>query len=73
MLGSRKSRGYYFEMICADFLAGASLEPPNSRTLFDSVRRLPGLLSLSQKSELAKDLTRIDERSPVEKSSDQTQ
>ena len=26
MLGSDKSRGYCLEMICADFLAGASLE-----------------------------------------------
>src|SRR5262252_5135977 len=26
MLGSDKSRGYLFEMICADFLAGASVE-----------------------------------------------
>jgi hypothetical protein len=27
MLGSDKSRGYCLEMICADFLAGAALEP----------------------------------------------
>jgi hypothetical protein len=26
MLGNDKSRGYCLEMICADFLAGASLE-----------------------------------------------
>jgi hypothetical protein len=26
MLGSEKSRGYCLEMICADFLAGASLD-----------------------------------------------
>jgi len=26
MLGSDKSRGYCLEMICADFLAGASLD-----------------------------------------------
>ena len=30
MLGSDKSRGYSLEMICADFLAGASLETDNS-------------------------------------------
>jgi hypothetical protein len=26
MLGTDKSRGYWLEMICADFLAGATLE-----------------------------------------------
>jgi hypothetical protein len=60
MLGSQKSRGYCFEMICADFLAGASLEAPTSRTLVDSVRRLLDLLPPSQKSELAKGLTRVE-------------
>jgi hypothetical protein len=29
MLGTDKSRGYCLEMICADFLAGASLEEPH--------------------------------------------
>ena len=29
MLGTNKSRGYSLEMICADFLAGAALEPDN--------------------------------------------
>jgi len=29
MLGTDKSRGYCLEMICADFLAGASLENGN--------------------------------------------
>jgi hypothetical protein len=28
MLGTDKSRGYCLEMICADFLAGASIEMP---------------------------------------------
>jgi hypothetical protein len=27
MLGTDKSRGYCLEMVCADFLAGANLEP----------------------------------------------
>ena len=31
MLGSDKSRGYCLEMICADFLAGVSLETGNTR------------------------------------------
>jgi len=33
MLGSDKSRGYCLEMICADFLAGASLETGDQNTL----------------------------------------
>ena len=33
MLGSDKSRGYCLEMICADFLAGASLESDNRESL----------------------------------------
>ena len=33
MLGSDKSRGYCLEMICADFLAGASLESIDNKTL----------------------------------------
>jgi hypothetical protein len=31
MLGSDKSRGYYMEMICADFLAGANLDDQRTR------------------------------------------
>jgi hypothetical protein len=46
MLGSDKSRGYCLEMICADFLAGASLDDGNPDTLLDSIIRffkfLPG-------------------------------
>ena len=40
MLGSEKSRGYCLEMICADFLAGASLESGNRDAL------LPALTSI---------------------------
>ena len=54
MLGAKKSRGYCFEMICADFLAGASLEDTNSRTLIDSVLRLVALLPQSQRCELVR-------------------
>ena len=39
MLGSDKSRGYCLEMICADFLAGASLEIGNPEILLQSVSR----------------------------------
>jgi len=40
MLGSDKSRGYCLEMICADFLAGASLNDDNSDALLASTQRL---------------------------------
>jgi len=39
MLGTDKSRGYCLEMICADFLAGASLERGNTEILLRSVSR----------------------------------
>jgi len=39
MLGSDKSHGYCLEMICADFLAGASLEAGNSSLLLESIER----------------------------------
>src|SRR5277367_3800049 len=44
MLGSDKSRGYMLEMICADFLAGANLDPENSHSLITSLNRLVGFL-----------------------------
>jgi hypothetical protein len=40
MLGSDKSRGYCLEMICADFLAGATLENGNPDALLQSVARV---------------------------------
>ena len=40
MLGSDKSRGYCLEMICADFLAGVSLEAGNRDALLPSLARL---------------------------------
>jgi hypothetical protein len=46
LLGSDRSRGYCLEMICADFLAGASLENGNPDVLLQSALRffkfLPG-------------------------------
>src|SRR5450631_3096930 len=46
MLGSDKSRGYCLEMICADFLAGASMDGGNPEILLRSISRyfkfLPG-------------------------------
>jgi len=46
MLGTDKSRGYCLEMICADFLAGASLDNEDPSLLLQSISRffkfLPG-------------------------------
>ena len=48
MLGTDKSRGYCLEMICADFLAGASSDSQNPETLLYSVTRFFQLLSGEQ-------------------------
>jgi hypothetical protein len=50
LLGSDKPRGYCLEMICADFLAGASLDH-DPHTLLVSVSRLVQLLPEPQKLE----------------------
>jgi hypothetical protein len=46
MLGTDKSRGYFLEMICADFLAGANLDSEDPTVLLQSISRffkfLPG-------------------------------
>jgi len=52
MLGGQKSRGYCLEMICADFLAGASLEDPDPRTLSNLIRRFFEFLPAGEKHEL---------------------
>ena len=52
MLGSDKSRGYCLEMICADFLAGANLQPTNPEALCLAVHRLVNLLSPEQQQDL---------------------
>src|ERR1022692_148286 len=39
MLGTDKSRGYCLEMICADFLAGASIDGGNPEILLQSLSR----------------------------------
>ena len=56
MLGSDKSRGYCLEMICADFLAGASLEGGNPEVLLWSVSRLFKLLPNQQQQQLVTEL-----------------
>jgi hypothetical protein len=39
MLGTDKSRGYCLEMICADFLAGATLDNEHQSLLLQSMSR----------------------------------
>ena len=51
MLGSDKSRGYCLEMICADFLAGASVQNGDQDMLLASVVRLFGMLPAQQRDE----------------------
>jgi hypothetical protein len=53
MLGSDKSRGYCLEMICADFLAGASLDSGQPELLLHTISRLFGFLSGEQKQAFA--------------------
>jgi hypothetical protein len=54
MLGSDKCRGYCLEMICADFLAGASLDKGNSAVLLLSAVRFFTFLSAEQKQDFLK-------------------
>jgi len=49
MLGTDKSRGYCLEMICADFLAGASLENRDPRAIETSMKQLLSFLSLADR------------------------
>jgi hypothetical protein len=52
MLGTGKSRSYCLEMIAADFLAGASLEPGAENVLFLALARLIGILPVAQRLQL---------------------
>ena len=56
MLGTQKSRGYCLEMICADFLAGATLDDANPSVFSVSVRRLVELLPGPERLEFIKTL-----------------
>jgi hypothetical protein len=49
MLGSDKARGYCLEMICADFLAGASIDGNNPEALLQSLARYYRLLPATQR------------------------
>src|SRR5438046_3488785 len=50
MLGTDKSRGYCLEMICADFLAGASLDTGDPKLLLESISRFFKFLPGEQKT-----------------------
>ena len=52
MLGTDKSRGYCLEMICADFLAGVSLETGNEDVLLSALTRLIRSLPMPQRARL---------------------
>jgi len=53
MLGTDKSRGYCLEMICADFLAGASLDSGQPELLLHTISRLFRFLPGEQKQAFA--------------------
>ena len=57
MLGSDKSRGYCLEMICADFLAGASLDSGQPELLLQTISRLFTFLPGEQKQAFAELVT----------------
>ena len=57
MLGSDKSRGYCLEMICADFLAGASLDSGQQDVLLRTISRLFTFLPCEQKQAFAELVT----------------
>jgi hypothetical protein len=59
MLGSDKSRGYCLEMICADFLAGVSLETGNQDALLSSLTRLVLGLPVPQRDQLFESIHEI--------------
>ena len=59
MLGSDKSRGYCLEMICADFLAGVSLETGNQDALLSGLTRLVLGLPPSQREKLLESIQEI--------------
>jgi len=58
MLGTKTSRGYCLEMICADFLAGANWESGNPDVLLLALDRLYTMLPSPQKEEFTNRLKR---------------
>ncbi len=59
MLGSDKSRGYCLEMICADFLAGASIDAGNPEILLQSLSRYERFLSGPQQEAFRSEVARL--------------
>ena len=59
MLGTDKSRGYCLEMICADFLAGVSLETGNQDALLSALTRLVLGLPLPQREQLLESVQEV--------------
>jgi hypothetical protein len=57
MLGSDKSRGYCLEMICADFVAGASLDGSNPDLLLFSQKRFFRFLSREHQKLFLKEMS----------------
>jgi hypothetical protein len=57
MLGSDKSRGYCLEMICADFLAGATLDGGNPNVLLQSISRFFNFLPSDQRQAFVRHVT----------------
>jgi len=58
MLGSDKSRGYCLKMICADFLAGASMDGNNPQILLQSICRAYRLLPATQREAFLSEVNR---------------
>jgi len=58
MLGSDKSRSYCLEMICADFLAGASLDGTNPEILLQSISRYYRFLPSPQQEAFLSEVNR---------------
>ena len=56
MLGTDKSRGYCLEMICADFLAGASIDGGNPEILLQSISRYYKFLPATQQEAFLSDI-----------------
>ena len=57
MLGTDKCRGYCLEMICADFLAGASLDNEDPTVLLQSMSRFFKFLPGEQKQGFLDEVT----------------
>ncbi len=58
MLGTEKSRGYCLEMICADFVAGASLDGTNPDLVLQSQLRFFAFLNPEQQERFVVEVTR---------------